>query len=216
MRDFRGFVPPSNFKYVRGKISRDRVIRSGVNIPKDIPLGDTRLLASLLYKPTTKEKVRDVGIIVHQKGEERSGRYLQLTQRLMPTRTVELMCLNDLQIQCQDLFEFIVGSKVVFSSSLTGLTFAHSFGVPAIVFLDSNGYEFMDYFSVYERIRYPQLSFGIGFEESLRTSNKRLVQKVNPTRNEVALVQASILNALPYQECFSDVGKALLKSVNGK
>ena len=44
---------PENFLYVRGKISRQRVIDSGIDIPHDLPIGDSGLLASLLYKPHT-------------------------------------------------------------------------------------------------------------------------------------------------------------------
>ncbi len=68
-------VTEENFCYTRGKISRDRVRWSGINIPKTHPIGDTGLLASLLYTPAYEKKY-DIGIITHFTGENKHEEYI--------------------------------------------------------------------------------------------------------------------------------------------
>ena len=53
-----------------------------------------------------------------------------------------------------DLFEFIQSCRIVVASSLHAIIFSHSFGVPALFFSDVDGYKFLDYYSVYDRIVY--------------------------------------------------------------
>lgn len=80
-------VNPDNFCYTRGKISRQRVIDAGVKIPKDLPVGDSGLLASLLYKPTSSKKY-DIGIIVHYVGEKNKKEYMDCASKMFPGKTI--------------------------------------------------------------------------------------------------------------------------------
>jgi len=205
-------VPPSNFCYVRGKISRSRVIASGVAIPEDLPIGDTGLLASLLYTPISEKKY-DIGIITHWTGAGKKSEYVNSVKGRFPGRSIEIRSMNDLDMNCVDLFEFIVSCRIVLCSSLHAVIFAHSFGVPALFFSGVDGYKFQDYYSVFDRISYEDLDRGTTISDAAdHIDDLTFVESVNPTRDEVIEVQRTILGALPYQECLNDFGSSLLEA----
>ena len=83
-------INPANFLYTRGKISRQRVIDSGINIPNDLPVGDSGLLASLLYEPLS-EKKHDVGIITHWSAKPRLEQYLNIAKNIFPDKDIVIM-----------------------------------------------------------------------------------------------------------------------------
>ena len=83
-------VNQDNFCYTRGKISRQRVIDSGIAIPSDLPIGDSGLLASLLYKPTS-EKKHDIGLITHWSAKPRLEQYLNIAKKRFPDKDIAIM-----------------------------------------------------------------------------------------------------------------------------
>ena len=116
-------------------------------------------------------------------------------------------------LDVQTLFNFISSCKMILSSSLEGIVFSHSFSVPALFFSDVCGYEFMDYYSIYGRIKYRQLSIGARFNEVLaKVEDKNFISSVNPTKEEVAKGQRGILNALSYKQCFNGHWRDLVNS----
>ena len=109
-----------------------------------------------------------------------------------------------------DLFEFICSCKVVVASSLHAIIFSHSFGVPALFFSDVDGYKFQDYYSVYDRIVYEDLSKRTSLEDALNHMlDEGFISLVNPTCDEVKKIQKTILKALPYKNCFSETGRKI-------
>lgn len=202
-------VTPDNFCYVRGKISRQRVLDAGIAIPKDLPVGDSGLLASLLYKPR-KERKYDIGIITHFEGAKNLENYMKLAKEKYPDKSIGFATMNDMRMDVTSLFEFISGCGVVLASSLHAIIFCHSFGVPVLFFSDVDSYKFRDYYSVYDRIKY-DFSNGTKFNNALECAfDDEFLAKVNPTSEEVHTIQRNILNALPYKDCLTVLGWALV------
>lgn len=205
-------VDPSNFCYIRGKISRQRVIDSGVNIPKDLAVGDTGLLASLFYTPKSVKKKYNIGIVTHYVGHKHSAIYKAKASRVV--KSVGYFTMGDETKTCEDFFEFINSCDVVLASSLHAIIFCHSFGVPVLFFSNVDGYKFSDYYSVYDNINYDftkNSSFDLVLKKCLDTE---YVKSVNPKRHEVAMIQRNILNAMPYKEAFTYYASVLLKNIN--
>jgi hypothetical protein len=134
-------IPPDCFCFTRGKLSRQKVIDSGVAISNDLPVGDSGLLASLLYKPSS-EKIHDIGIITHWTAKPKLKTYLDTAKRIFPDKDIAIMQMGDETKSPLDLFEFIQSCRVVVASSLHAIIFSHSFGVPSLFFSDVDGYKF--------------------------------------------------------------------------
>lgn len=209
-------VSKDNFKYTRGKISRQRVIESGVDIPKNLTIGDTGLLASTIYKPKDTRKIYDICLITHFTDAKNIRAY---KQRLLSKYKLNIYCVSmgDGTHDCKKLFDVISKSKLVLSSSLHGIIFSHSFNVPALYFHPDDGvkivdsYKFQDYYSVYDNINY-DFSYEKTAFNSVMTQiyNYDFIKRNNPTLKQVKDVCRNIIQALPYQECISDKGKVIL------
>lgn len=90
--------------------------------------------------------------------------------------------MSDVTCTCEDLFDFIMSCKVIVSSSLHGIIFAHSFGVPALYWHGQISSKFKDYYSVYDGISYDELSETVAFDKVLgHTNDETFISKVNPT-----------------------------------
>ena len=203
-------VNASNFCYTRGKISKQRVIDSGVQIPSDLPIGDTGLLVGLLC-PTTVEKTTDIGIITHWQSFDKHDEFLKVAKNMFPDKTIKIACMGDNNMSIDDMLHFICSSRVVLSGSLHALIFSHALGVPALFFSNQPGYKYRDYYSVYDRIDYQDLYKWTTLSDAIKNANNQeFLASVNPTREEVEQVQKNIVKALPYRECFTEVGRKLL------
>ena len=178
-------VEGSSFCYVRGKISRNNVIEAGIGISPDLPIGDSGLLASLLYTPSSA-KIHDIGIITHWTAKQKLKTYLDTAKKIFPDKDIAIMQMGDETKSPLDLFEFIQSCRVVVASSLHAIIFSHSFGVPALFFSDVDEYKFQDYYSVYDRIHYEDILKWTSLETALEhVSDEQFVQSVNPTKEEV-------------------------------
>lgn len=216
-------VTADTFKYTRGKISRQRVIDAGVNISPNLPVGDSGLLASLLFHPD-ENKIYDVLILTHFTDGKNIPKYKE--SLLKKYKGLKIICysMGDKTMNCEKLFDVICKSKIVLSSSLHGIIFSHSFGTPALYITCFNGqkyvdsYKFEDYYSVYDRINYNFKPENNTFDRVIeKIYDKKYVLSVNPTKKEVSVIQNNILSAMPYKESFSDLGLSLLnKSYNIK
>ena len=207
-------INPSNICYLRGKLSRDLLVsKMGFSSLKDVPLGDNGLLAGLLYTPKKPIKRKyDVGIVVHWSEIDRKRQYLKEAKKVCPGKKIQIKSMGEIDLSCEDLFDFIMSCKVVVSSSLHGMVFAHSFGIPALYFSTQGAAsKFMDYYSVYDRIKYDDLFNETPLEKALgHVDDGEFIASVTPTCDEVANVQREILNALPYKDCLSETGKYLV------
>ena len=191
---------PANTAYValRGKITRRFVNLNRTPKNKDILLCDPGLMLSYLYKPSKPiEKKHKLGIIVHYVDEKEvrkryGGKYHIIS---MQTRNIEALA-ND-----------ILSCEVILSSSLHGLIFAHSYGVPAyhVQFTDffKNGnFKFSDYYSSFEGIQYKKYvckDFKMDVQEILKY-HEECCATANPTQEMVMEKQRQFLLALPYRQ----------------
>lgn len=163
-------VKVEDFCYTRGKISRQRVIESGIPIPEDLPIGDTGILAGLICSPKS-EKVRDIGIVTHWQSMQKRDEFLKVAKTVFPDKVIDVACMGDKRMNVEDMLEFIAGSKMVLSGSLHGLIFSHSLGVPALFFSNQKGYKYRDYYSAYDRIDYKDLYKWTTLYEACKKAN---------------------------------------------
>ena len=198
-RKFRQFVPPTNFCYLRGEISRNQVIHDGVNLPRNVPVGDSRLLSSVVLSEIELNPIMDMGIVLGDRWVEPNDRYVKMARVKFPDHQVS--AIRTTETGFEELVEFICQCRIVLTCSLWGVALAHAYGVPVVCFLESSGYEFMDYYSAFKDVRYGKLTRKIPFEDALEDArNKAFVEKVNPAREDVQAIQKGILLSLPYRE----------------
>lgn len=127
--------------------------------------------------------------------------------KAFPDKKIELVCMGDQDLGFTDILDFIAGSKVILSSSLHGLIFSHSLGVPALYLSNQPPYKFKDYYSVYDRIDYKELDNWTTLASAIRKiDDTEYINSVNPSMKEVEQVQKTIIRAMPYKECFTELG----------
>lgn len=127
--------------------------------------------------------------------------------KAFPDKKIELVCMGDRDLGFTDILDFIAGSKVILSSSLHGLIFSHSLGVPALYLSNQPPYKFKDYYSVYDRIDYKELDTWTTLASAIRKiDDTEYINSVNPNMKEVEQVQKNIIRAMPYKECFTELG----------
>jgi hypothetical protein len=126
-----------NYHAVRGVLSYKKL-----NTTKQITLGDSGLLASRFYTPKAEKKHR-YGIVCHWKEYNYLNNIYGNSFNLINMGTTDV----------EDIFEKLSECEMIFSTSLHGIIFAHSFGIPATHLeyqeLESkNNFKFKDYYSV--------------------------------------------------------------------
>ena len=127
--------------------------------------------------------------------------------KAFPDKKIELVCMGDQDLGFTDILDFIAGSKVILSSSLHGLIFSHSLGIPALYLSNQSPYKFKDYYSVYDRIDYKELDTWTTLASAIRKiDDTEYINSVNPNMKEVEQVQKNIIRAMPYKECFTELG----------
>ena len=127
--------------------------------------------------------------------------------KAFPDKKIELVCMGDQDLGFTDILDFIAGSKVILSSSLHGLIFSHSLGIPALYLSNQSPYKFKDYYSVYDRIDYKELDTWTTLASAIRIiDDTEYINSVNPNMKEVEQVQKNIIRAMPYKECFTELG----------
>lgn len=180
-------VTKSNYYAVRGTLTRDRL-----RLPKNIPLGDPGLLVSRYYKPNIKP-THKFGIICHALDFDMYNERYGDKYKIISVRTNDVEAFLDELLDC----EFI------FSSSLHGIIFAHSYGIPAIHLESINvgskgGFKFKDYFSVldikYEKLDYNEKTFDNDIIRILDDDWSKYV----PDKTIVRNIQNGLLKAFPF------------------
>lgn len=172
-----------NYYAIRGKLSYKKL-----NTKKPIVLGDSGLLASKFYKPKSKNKHR-YGILCHWKD------YQDLNKIYGSKHNVINMGTNSVE----EVLEKISECEMVFSTSLHGIIFAHSFGIPAkhveYKQLESkNNFKFKDYYSVLD-IPYEKyvLKSNDDLRELIRMVDKK--EKYLPSKEIIQNIQENLLDA---------------------
>lgn len=209
-------IPPENFCYVRGKISRQNVIDGGVAISQNLPIGDTGLLASLIVKNDGVDKRYDIGIITHVRTMSKGNQLKKIAESIYTKSKIAVVSMGDSSIRVDDMLRFIQSCRIVVTNSLYAIIFSHSFGVPALYFNNEEGsYKFKDYYSVYDSINYN--IDNAKFENVIkRCCDDAYVKSVQPKDYEVKAIQKRIMNALPYKEAFSVFANKLINKLNKK
>ena len=175
------------FHLVRGPLTASRIPNN-----TSIPIGDPGLLVSRVF-PRSDTKTHKVGFVLHMKDIE-SSEVQQLTDRCLiisPYQTPEKVAKD------------ITSCELIFSSSLHGLIFADSFGVPNFRVkhndLEGGDYKFEDYYQ--STNRNPQ---NFSFSDILRVikSDARVEEIINnykPIMNLVKM-QDVIEGSFPYHD----------------
>lgn len=186
--DFCRITNKNNFKAVRGKLTAEHL---GLDLKK-VALGDPGLLASRFYTPKSK-KSKKCCLICHKVD------YEKLSALFGKQIDVISMATNDIT----GIFEIINKYEFVLSTSLHGIIFAHSFGIPAAhVELNNvgsrNNFKFKDYYSTLD-IGYSK--YKIDPDKGIEQFDKLIAQKETflPSREIVIRIQNNLLKAKPTQ-----------------
>lgn len=151
-----------NFLAVRGKLTAEK-LELDLN---SVVLGDPGLLASRYFVPDEIEKA-DITIVCHWRDYDRINRAYGSKYNVVSMQT------NDVEY----ILTQIYNSKLVLSTSLHGLIFAHSYGIPAVHIvcnqLESVGnFKFKDYYSSFNG---DYTSYKLNFETDIHAFNQFLL-----------------------------------------
>ena len=128
--------PKSNFKFVRGPLTRNNIMLSGGTCPEIY--GDPALLLPLFCSESKKE--HDVGIIPHYVD------YVEMKNEFPNFNVIPILNEDPLVVAKE-----ITKCRAIISSSLHGIIAAHAYGIPAAWLkysnkLDGDGVKFKDHF----------------------------------------------------------------------
>ena len=177
------------FYAVRGKLTLDKL-----NLNSNIALGDPGLLLSFFFKPKTQKKY-DICIISHYIDyqffiENYGNKYFIIN---MGTNNIEKIA-NSIN-KC----------NFIFSSSLHGIIFSHSLGIPAMhieynKLASKNNFKFKDYYSILD-IPYIKENITKNNLDSIIKKYKRNKSKLLlPSYEIVKQIQHSLLFSFPFQK----------------
>jgi len=183
----RANIPDADVRCVRGHLTAARVNGGLV----DPVVGDTGLLVDKLPFPRTGEKQYDVGIIPHYVDEDNHGVAEWLGKQLWNATSIDICG------RVPDVLRAISECRFVLSSSLHGLIFADSLGVPNAWIVLSNKvgggstFKFRDYYSVFgitDPIPFP-FHVGVSIAEIVRQPWERPGLEVIKSGVEASLLE---------------------------
>lgn len=177
-------VLPYNIYALRGKLSYQKL-----NLKNEIALGDPGILISKYYNPEV-EVSNDIGIVCHYLDTEFLKKEYGNRYKIIDTHT------NNVEQFIREL----KSCKFIFSSSLHGIIFSHSLGIPAINLEtinvgSKNNFKFKDYYSVLD-IEYKKIKWypGIDLEKIAQENYTHC-----PSKKCILNIQENLLNAFPYK-----------------
>lgn len=168
---------------VRGKLSYGKL-----NTKKKIAVGDPGLLASRFYTPKTEKKY-EFGFIPHYVDyNDFVRRYKKLNVPIIDIRTDDIEGLLDQINEC----------RFIFSSSLHGIIFSHSLGIPAIhienkMLYSKENFKFKDYYSVFNIDYIKEKWTNVKFSQYVHSDP----DLYRPSKEELEEVQNNLLNSFP-------------------
>lgn len=194
--------PPSNaiWHAVRGEITKNKLREDfSIELGDDVLLCDPGLLLSRLYHPSKPiVKKYKIGIIPHYVDEYKVRRMYGGEFHIISMVTSDIEKLADDILSCD----------LIVSSSLHGIIFSHSLGVPAYHYqltdLMKNGnFKFNDYYSSFDGLVYHKFMCGtngrIPLTEILDYDKQNRAIS-NPSVEQVVEKQKKFLEILPYRE----------------
>lgn len=179
---------PNLFYAVRGKLTLN-----SLNLTSNIALGDPGLLLSIFYKPITK-KIFDICIISH------SIDY----KWFIKNHSNKYFIINMGNNNIEEIANSINQCRFVFSSSLHGIIFSHSLGIPAVhlehtKLMSKKNFKFKDYYSVLD---IPYIKEDLKKKNFEHIVKKYMKSKLNflPSKKRIKQIQESLLSSFPYQK----------------
>jgi pyruvyltransferase len=132
--------PPSRILAVRGYATRKRLSELGIDTPSLV--GDPGILISDIY-PSNPRSTNRIGIIPH---------YMDVDHPFVIDSIDRGAVFIDPRISLEDYLCKLSSCEVIISSSLHGVIFSHSYGIPSVWVKLSDkvigdGYKFYDYYS---------------------------------------------------------------------
>lgn len=196
------FLPkekPFSIRAVRGPLTRQYLQQNDIDCPE--VYGDPGILTSTLYKPKSSEKKYDFGIIPHF--VDRDNAIIKKLETLGNVKIIDVRTDN-----IEFFVDTIMSCRMIFSSSLHGLIFADSYGIPNLwtTFnshfwnrsrVIGNGFKFRDYF----------LSVNRKQEKSFNLNNVNDLDKLSGycEIGETSTLFDPLLSAMPFNEHSSKV-----------
>lgn len=187
---------PESYVAVRGKLTMNRLNENNIN-PADIKFVDPGLMVSKIYDLKDISKKYNIGIIPHYVDEdiirEKYGEY-----KIISMKTTDILSI------CRQIKE----CDIILSSSLHGIIFSHSLGVPAYhIELNSlqemDNFKFKDYYSCYDRgLHYENFKcddFIIPFNKIIEYDKIHRLD-CNPNCNEIIAKQIEFMSVLPFKK----------------
>ncbi len=181
---------PKQVCAVRGKLTRDYLLRNGVECPE--VYGDPALLTPLIYKPTLQKKYK-IGIIPHVKDlqDDVVAEFVRHNQGAV--HLVDFAHYQD----WHDVIDTICSCEYIVSTSLHGLILSDAYGVPNLWARISDRVKggdckFMDYFSAVGRTT--QKPFAL----TANTQAQEIITMLS-SYQEIQFDPLPLLRACPFQ-----------------
>ncbi len=132
-------IPKATYKAVRGPISREMILKAGLECPE--VYGDPGLLLPLYFNPQIQKR-KKLGIIPHHTEFEMVSDFYK------DEKEIAVIDLKTMDIE--KTTEEILRCEATISSSLHGLIISHAYGIPSIWVefskdLYGDGVKFLDY-----------------------------------------------------------------------
>jgi pyruvyltransferase len=136
---------PHSVHAVRGPLTRDLLLKSGINCP-DV-FGDPALLLPRFYSPTCKIKWK-IGVIAHYADQGHPW--------IDSLKNKEGVNIINIRSSTESFVNEVLSCECIVSSSLHGLICADAYGIPSIWIglsdlVVGNGYKFYDYYASIKR-----------------------------------------------------------------
>lgn len=188
----------SVYHAVRGRYTKNRLKVNGVNIGSDVKFVDPGLMVSKIYDFGNVKKKYKIGIIPHYVDEDKIINKYGNEYKIISMKT------TDVQKVCREISE----CEMILSSSLHGIIFSHSMGVPAYhielsKLQQGDNFKFKDYYSCYNpSIHYETFKcydYNIPFEMIIKYDADNRYN-CNPTTEQILSKQEEFLSVLPYKE----------------
>lgn len=192
-------INPNAYLAVRGNLSKERLKNQGISINENIKLVDPGLMVSRIYNLGEVKKKYKVGIIPHYIDED------ELKKKYKDAEGYKIISMktSDILSVCRQIQE----CEMILSSSLHGIIFSHSLGVPAYhieckTLQEGDNFKFKDYYSSYDNIHYERFDckkFQIPFEQIMEYDNLHR-NECNPSQDEIKQKQNDFISILPYKK----------------
>lgn len=191
-------VSPQNVYALRGQLSYQKL-----GLTRPVALGDPGLLVSRFYHPSIKP-TNKIGIVCHYLDHDFLTQQYGDKYKIIDTHT------SNVEAFVRDL----ESCEFIFSSSLHGLIFSHSLGIPAVHLETINvgskdNFKFKDYYSVLD-IDYQKVLWTEDLDlETVMTQYKHHC----PSRKRVLQIQEGLMRAFPYPQLFHTKPKVCLGAI---